>query len=106
MGGRTRCTSCGDGGVGRGAERCCGVGGAAFGLLVGLGLREYGGGVYIPLSIAIYGGLGAGIGVGIDALITSDQMIYDARARSSSAGWRIAPVITRERTGIAVSLGF
>jgi hypothetical protein len=56
------------------------------------------------MGMAIYGGIGAGIGVGIDALIKAERTVYDARARRTSLS--IAPVVGRERKGVAVRLGF
>jgi hypothetical protein len=52
----------------------------------------------------VYGGIGAGIGVPIDALMTTQRTVYDARARHASLS--IAPVVERERKGVAVRLGF
>ena len=83
------------------------IGGALFGVLVGVALREYdGGGALVTTAALIYGGIGAGIGVGIDGMITSDRIIYDARARSSRANIRVGPFMTPERKGVALSLGF
>ena len=83
------------------------IAGAAIGLLGGIEItREAGGsaGVFIPVGMAIYGGIGAGIGVGIDALIKAERTVYDARARRTSLS--IAPILWRERKGVAVTLGF
>ena len=83
------------------------IGGALFGVLVGVALREYdGGGALVTTAALIYGGIGAGIGVGIDGMITSDRIIYDARARSSRANIRVGPFMTPERKGVALSLRF
>jgi hypothetical protein len=55
--------------------------GGVFGALVGFAaIREVGtlGVGVMPLAIGLYGGLGAAAGVGIDAMITSDQVIFDS----------------------------
>jgi hypothetical protein len=82
------------------------IAGAALGLLGGMAIANEGGSaaVYIPVVTAVYGGIGAGIGVGIDALIKGERTVYEARARHASLS--IAPVVDRERKGVAVSLGF
>lgn len=83
------------------------IGGAVFGVLVGLALREYdGGGAWVTTAALIYGGIGAGIGVGIDGMITSDRVIYDARARSSLANIKVGPIMTPARKGVALSVRF
>jgi outer membrane lipoprotein SlyB len=84
------------------------ISGAAFGLLVGLSVQAYAGGnAGLVAAAAIgYGAIGAGIGVGIDAMITRDRIIYDGRARTSPPRVSVAPFVTPERKGVAVSLGF
>ncbi|HEX7137589.1 MAG TPA: hypothetical protein VF219_07075 [Vicinamibacterales bacterium] len=79
--------------------------GAGFGLLGGAAIVMEGGSpVFLPIVTVVYGGIGAGIGVAIDALMTTQRTVYDARARQASLS--IAPVVERERKGVAVSLGF
>jgi hypothetical protein len=82
------------------------IAGAAVGLLAGLSLREYGGNTFVVTAALLYGGIGAGMGVGIDAMVTHDRTIYDARVRSSSANISVAPMMTPERKGVALSLRF
>jgi len=53
---------------------------------------------------AVYGGIGAGIGVAIDAMIRTERTIYDAHARRASVG--VAPMVGRTRKGVAVTVGF
>jgi hypothetical protein len=62
-----------------GARNGCVVGGLV-GLLVGLAIAGDvpGGGYAVPSAILVYGGIGAGIGVGVDAMITTRQTIYDS----------------------------
>jgi hypothetical protein len=88
--------------------------GAKWGLGIGVGLPA----VLLALSgtedidagftvlmIAAYGGMGAGIGVGVDALITSRQVIYE-RPSKPSATLTISPLLTGRRKGISVSMRF
>ena len=55
---------------------------------------------WIPLAALVYGGIGAGIGVGVDALIERDRVIY-ARSTSSIS---ITPVFGNKRPGVFVSV--
>jgi len=68
--------------------------GAKWGFMAGAGLgvfagvvvaSEYrdGGGALIPLLALTYGGMGAGVGAGIDAIHPSDQVIFAWRRRAS-----------------------
>ena len=68
--------------------------GAKWGFAVGAGLgvlagavvaSEYkdGGGVFIPLLALTYGGMGAGVGAGLDAMHSSDQVIFAWRGKAS-----------------------
>lgn len=59
-----------------------------------------------PLLIgALFGGMGAGVGVGIDALVRGQQVIY-SRGAASTPRVRVAPLLDRERKGVFLSLGF
>ena len=51
----------------------------------------------------LYGGIGAGIGVGVDALIEGRRVIY-ARSNSPRARLTIAPLLSERRKGVVVSL--
>jgi hypothetical protein len=91
--------------------------GALIGLGVGSGLtlvacladteaREAG---WCVAAAAVYGGIGAGIGVGIDALIPGKKILaYRAPAPSGAPPARlsIAPVVTPRAKGVAVSFAF
>jgi hypothetical protein len=61
--------------------------GAAFGFLAGLGLAnaydEAHDSALMAVGALIYGGLGAGIGAGLDAMIAGNQVIYARRAAVS-----------------------
>jgi hypothetical protein len=54
---------------------------------------------------ALYGGLGAAIGTGIDALITRRQVVFEKRSASGIA-LQVAPVLTPTRAGARLSIGF
>ena len=58
---------------------------------------------YVAVGALMYGGIGAGIGTGIDALIEGRRVIY---ASSTSAGTKltVAPIFSRARKGVLVSL--
>jgi hypothetical protein len=51
-----------------------------------------------------YGGLGAGIGAGVDALITAPEVIYERTP--SAARVHVAPIAGGGRTGVALTVGF
>ena len=51
----------------------------------------------------LYSGIGAGIGVGIDALIEGRHVIY-ARSNSAKMTLAIAPILSRSRKGVLLSL--
>jgi hypothetical protein len=59
----------------------------------------------VLLSIGFYGGLGAGIGVGIDALIRRQHVIYE-RPVAGVTGLRLSPLLGRERRGVLVEWRF
>ena len=81
--------------------------GAGLGLLAGIGLAaEYpeGDGAYSPLLALTYGAMGAGAGAGIDALVSSDQVIFARRGTASK--WTVGPMVRSGRTGFRASLRF
>lgn len=91
--------------------------GAGWGLLVGGGLGllaglsvaseyEEGAGWALPFFGLIYGGIGTGVGVGIDALIRGERVIYAGRAAAPSTKITVSPMMSAARKGVAVSLGF
>ena len=60
--------------------------GAGLGVLAGAVIAseyESGGTAFIPLLALTYGGLGAGVGAGIDAMHPSDQVIFAWRGNAS-----------------------
>ena len=91
--------------------------GALIGLGVGGGLvlvacvanAESGDAGWCVLGAAIYGGIGAGIGVGIDALIPGKKLVaYRAPGSPGPAPARLSmvPVITPRAKGVALSFAF
>ena len=60
----------------------------------------------VPGSL-VFAGIGAGIGVGIDALIPAKKRtVYQGATSSSAARLTIAPVITPRRKGVALRAVF
>ena len=55
-------------------------------------------------AIGAYGGLGAGIGAAVDSAHVGSRVVYDTRGSSRRVS--VSPLISRDRTGVAVSLGF
>ena len=84
-----------------------GVGGG-LALVACLGLAEGSGeSGWCAIALGFYGGVGAGIGVGIDALIPGKkQAVYRAPGSLPSASLSFAPVITPRHKGVAVSFSF
>ena len=64
--------------------------------------NDYG---FVAVAAGLYGGIGAGIGVGIDALIAREYVIFD-RPRSARVDVRIAPMLGRGIRGLGVSIAF
>jgi hypothetical protein len=57
------------------------------------------------IGAAFYGGLGAGIGVGVDALFQGRQVIY-VRPAAGTGGLTVSPIVTRGRAGARVAFRF
>ena len=92
--------------VGNGAKWGLAVG-AGLGALAGIAIvSDYGDGAVavIPVFALLYGGLGAGVGAGIDAMHSSNQVIYARRAAASKVTLR--PILTSGRKGVLASLTF
>lgn len=92
--------------------------GALWGLAIGAGLAttavvvvaadegfDSEGAGWAALAIGIYSALGAGVGVGVDALIRKDQVIY-ATGATTAARWRLSPVVTPRVQGARLSVRF
>lgn len=61
--------------------------------------------VWIPIAAAFYGGIGAALGVGFDALFLHDQVIY-ARPATPRAVVRVSPIASSTDRGVRVSVRF
>lgn len=81
--------------------------GAGFALIaVGMDNSDFFDGAgWALLAAGVYGGLGAGIGVGIDALIRGRQVIYDHQPAAASTV-AIVPLLGAKRAGAMVALRF
>jgi len=82
-----------------------------FGIMAGLVLlsevaepSDYDAGA-VALGVLASGGFGAAIGVGVDAMVRSNEVIY---SRPGGLSWRptLSPLIVRGQKGALVSLGF
>jgi hypothetical protein len=90
------------------------VNGAIFGAAIGGGLgliganrcaNDFGCSGTTGEFLALWGGIGVGAGVGVDALIAKRRVIYERRP-SLGASVRISPMLGRERKGVLVSMAF
>lgn len=90
--------------------------GALIGLAIGGGIGAVGmialaataesnPGAFVAAGMFMYGGIGAGIGAGVDALIEGRRVIY-ARSGSARSTLTVAPLLGRTRKGMRVSLRF
>jgi hypothetical protein len=77
----------------------------AAGMIALAGTAEEHAGALVAMGVLIYGGIGAGIGTGFDALIEDRRVIY-ARSRSAGATLTVAPMLGRSHKGVRVSLRF
>jgi hypothetical protein len=81
------------------------IAGAVFGALTALSVAgEADAGwnaVFIPVAVAAYGGIGTGIGVGIDAMIRNDEVIFDSEWKRANAA-AVTPIVERGRTGVRI----
>jgi hypothetical protein len=79
------------------------IAGGAFGLLgmIIVCAEEEDCGAWVVPVFGLYTAMGTGIGVGVDALIVREQIIYQ---RPSRAGFR--PIFSGGRKGIAFSVSF
>jgi hypothetical protein len=80
--------------------------GAGLGIAGGVALLESGDSrAVVPALGALYGGLGAGIGVGIDALVTRTYVIYEPSG-AARPRVRLMPLLAPEVRGLQVAVLF
>jgi len=79
------------------------VGGAASAVPAAILCRDRDCGVGMVWGVPFYAGLGAGIGVGVDAMIAGLQDVY---RRPSSARLTLAPMLDRGQRGLLVAWRF
>lgn len=80
--------------------------GGALGVIAGAAAEDDASAVGFALVAgAFYGGIGAAIGVGCDALVTTPQVIYVGRTSSGTAV-RLSPIVGRGRTGARLTIRF
>ena len=99
--------------LGNGALIGLGIGGGiGIAGCVSMAADDYGSAGWCAVAVGFYGGLGAAIGVGIDALIPGKKLVaYRAPGTPGSSESRharvsIAPVVTPRAKGAAVSFAF
>lgn len=93
--------------LGNGALIGLAVGAGATAVLIAASLEaedEVSGGE-IAAVVAVYGGVGAAIGVGVDALITRKRVIFEKRP-TQGASIQVAPFVSLRRAGGRVSIRF
>lgn len=81
--------------------------GAGLGLAAGLVIVDEGNEVgWVVMPTLIYGGLGAAIGVGIDALVTRELVIFEGKGGAPRTQCRITPLLTPRAQGVSVAVRF
>jgi hypothetical protein len=80
--------------------------GAGLGLAGGIATAEAGGddAGWVAMATLVYGGLGASIGVGIDALIRRESVIFHSATPRPQV--TLLPMLTPTRQGILLSVRF
>jgi hypothetical protein len=76
------------------------IGGGLFGSAVGAATSHWG---YAASAALVYGGLGAAIGAGVDAMIEGPRVIY-ARAAAKPVGISIAPARSGRGRGVVATI--
>jgi hypothetical protein len=84
------------------------VAGAAYGAtaVAMTGAEDESLGETMALAALVFGGVGTGAGVGIDALIRTNQVIYLRPLGIAESRLRISPILTRDRRGVLMAWTF
>ena len=77
------------------------IGGGLGALVIGASVSDADPG-WLALAALLYGGLGAGIGAGVDALIEGPRIIY-AGPRAAKTTVSVSPILRGQRKGILLS---
>ena len=75
---------------------------AAYAVTASLPSDDFNGDEYI-MAVPIFGGIGAAIGTGIDALIRGNRVVY-ARSQSIQPSVSVAPIFRRGQKGVLMSV--
>ena len=76
--------------------------GAATAIAAGANYEINGGSA--ALATVVCGGIGAGVGVAIDAMISKQVVIFERRSTTAVVG--VAPILTAGRQGVLLSIAF
>jgi hypothetical protein len=80
--------------------------GAGFGALAGFAVAgDLGSRGAIPAIVIVYGAMGAGIGVGVDGLLSTNRLVF-SRPNSPSARLSAAPIVGSGRRGVRLTVGW
>jgi hypothetical protein len=63
-------------------------------------------GAEVVAGVALSAGIGAAVGVGLDALIPSKQLIFFNPSRSTAGKFQIKPILNRSNKGVKVAFSF
>ncbi len=91
--------------LGNGAKNGAWVG-LGFGTAVGVAMCAADLCGLLPLTVGLYTAIGAGFGVGVDALRKGERIVYRAPVSVSSRGLHLTPVVANEQKGLRLSIGF
>jgi hypothetical protein len=83
-----------------------GLGFGAIGAAIFCGEFRSGCAAEAAAFLAFYGGIGAGIGVGIDALIPSKKTVYLGGKEISLNRIKVKPLVSKSSKGVAVAFSF
>jgi uncharacterized membrane protein len=82
------------------------IGAAVPTVIIGLAVAEWGCESGCAAAFAFYGALGAGVGVGIDALVKGNVTVFEGPASNTKAKLVLTPMLGRTRKGVLCSIAF